>query len=166
MMHANPGVDACAELLMGVPALSSLRRELHRVTPEDASTWLDALYVLCRHDGGMRVGQLAETLRVDPSVASRKFTQLESAGLAEREVDPEDRRASLLQPTAAGREWLQRTIDMYAEHLSHVLDGWSDDDVRELAGLLQRLGTTLETPTTVAVAASSSPSLPANGGSR
>ena len=144
MVHVSPSVESCGELLRGMPALTAVRRELGRVTPDDARTWLDALYAICRQPGGMRVGTLAEALRVDPSVASRKAAHLEAAGLAAREPDPADGRAYRLHPTPAGSAWLDRTIDTYAEHLAGLLTDWSDADVVRLATLLQRLESTLE----------------------
>ncbi len=143
-MHATPSIESCRTLLNGMPSLSALRRELARVTPDEARTWLDALYVLCAHDDGLRVSELAELIRVDPSVASRKLAHVEHAGLAQRDRDPRDGRAFVFHPTDAGRDWLESTTHAYAIHLASLLPGWSSDDVTQLAELLQRLGATLE----------------------
>jgi DNA-binding MarR family transcriptional regulator len=143
-VQASPSIDSCRDLLLGLPSFTALRRELARVTPDEARTWLDALYALRVHPDGLRVTELAELLRVDPSVASRKFAHLEDAQLAVRSRDPRDGRASVFQLTDDGTEWLDSNTDTYARHLTTLLHGWSSADVSRFAALLQRLGTTLD----------------------
>jgi DNA-binding MarR family transcriptional regulator len=60
-----------------------------------------ALSVLLRH-GPMRPGALAERLRIAPRSATEVVDDLQGRGLVERTPDPADRRATLLNLTAAG----------------------------------------------------------------
>jgi DNA-binding MarR family transcriptional regulator len=60
-----------------------------------------ALSVLLRH-GPMRPGALAEHLRIAPRSATEVVDDLQGRGLVERAPDPADRRATLLNLTAAG----------------------------------------------------------------
>jgi DNA-binding MarR family transcriptional regulator len=60
-----------------------------------------ALSVLMHH-GPMRPGALAERLRIAPRSATEVVDDLEQRRLAERAPDPGDRRATLVNLTAAG----------------------------------------------------------------
>lgn len=143
MTHASPSPAACGELLRALPALASLRRHMSSITPHESRGWLGVLSALATHPSGLRIGQLADELRVDQSVASRQFARLEAAGLAERSRDPDDGRAHRLLLTDAGRAWLDSTISAYADRLAGALPGWTDAQVRELAALLDRLTGTM-----------------------
>lgn len=144
MTHVTtPSAASCAELLRALPALTALKRNLRHVTPADAG-WLPTLSALCRAPEGLRLTQLAEFLHVDASVTSRHATQLEAIGFATRRVDPADRRASLLAPTEAGREWMRDAVGRFAAHVSTALVGWDDVDVDQLTSLLQRLASSFE----------------------
>src|SRR3954447_17185790 len=64
-----------------------------------------------RHLGPMRVTDLAEVKQADPSTISRQVAQLVKAGLARREADPVDGRASRLAITDAGLAACRRLQD-------------------------------------------------------
>jgi DNA-binding MarR family transcriptional regulator len=87
-------------------ALGRLARELRHssaagVTPSQ----LSALANL-DESGALRLGDLAAREGVTPSTTSRTVDALESSGRVERRPDPDDRRATLIAPTEAGRELL------------------------------------------------------------
>ncbi len=97
----EPADDNLSELFWSVArSLRHLYREalepLH-VTPSHGR----ALAVLLRH-GSMRPGALAEHLRIAPRSATEVVDDLQRRGLVERTPDPADRRATLLNLTAAG----------------------------------------------------------------
>ena len=67
--------------------------------------------------GPMRISTLATHESMDPSVATRVVAGLEALGLVERRVDPEDRRASLVDLSDVGRRqllelWTERTHEL------------------------------------------------------
>lgn len=69
--------------------------------------------------GPMRISALAATEGLDPSVATRIVASLESQGLFERADDPEDKRACVVDLSAAGRAtiaslWHERTVGLTA----------------------------------------------------
>jgi DNA-binding MarR family transcriptional regulator len=63
---------------------------------------LSALGVIARQ-GPMRLSELAEIESMNPTMLSRVVAALDDAGLVRRRTDPDDRRAGLLEVTAAGR---------------------------------------------------------------
>jgi DNA-binding MarR family transcriptional regulator len=118
-------------------------------------TQVSVLFALVRR-GQHRLGDLAEREAVNPTMLSRVVGGLEAAGLVQRLPDPQDRRAVLVEATAAGVELyarLQREraalIADYLETLSGeradllvaalpVLEGLADHlDERRVAGWAQ-----------------------------
>ena len=61
--------------------------------------------------GATRVGELARAQRLAPNTVSGLVQQLIDAGMAVREADPADRRASLIALSAQGGRELQRWGD-------------------------------------------------------
>jgi DNA-binding MarR family transcriptional regulator len=72
------------------------------------------------HLGGAKVTALGDALGVPPSTASRISDRLTAAGLITREVAPDNRRATLLDLTPAGREVLSDLADARAQALERV----------------------------------------------
>jgi DNA-binding MarR family transcriptional regulator len=91
-----------SELLMRV-ARTQRRRWRAVLAPWDLSPHqARALAVVCAGDG-VRLSDLAETLRIAPRSATEVADGLQERGLVERGPDPGDRRAVLLRPTEEGR---------------------------------------------------------------
>ncbi len=92
---------------------------------------------------GIRPSEAALELGLHQSTVTRQAQALEAAGFVTSEVDENDRRASTLSITPAGRRELARLgEDGLATFVSFV-DGWKRDDVRSLGQLLEQLTTTL-----------------------
>ena len=72
------------------------------------------------HLGGAKVTVLGDALGVPPSTASRISDRLTAAGLITREVAPDNRRATLLELTPAGREILSDLAGARATALERV----------------------------------------------
>jgi len=69
----------------------------------------DSVLATAARLGPVRITELAEVEGINPTMMSRIVGKLEDAGLLHRRPDPDDRRAALVEPTAAGRE-LQRHV--------------------------------------------------------
>jgi DNA-binding MarR family transcriptional regulator len=95
--------------------------------------------------GELRPSDLAAALELDPSTVSRQIRHLEGKGLVSRSADRDDRRASLIGLTGAGRSGLSAIRRTRAAVLQHVLADWSDHDRELLLGLLDRLLDSLAT---------------------
>lgn len=90
---------------------------------------LSALGVIAR-TGPIRLSDLAEAEHMNPTMLSRVVGALVDAGLVRRRVDPDDRRAGLVEVTAVGR----RTHDrLRAERGRIIADGLASIDPGERA---------------------------------
>ena len=98
-----------------------------------------------RHLGPMRVTDLAEIKQADPSTISRQAAQLVKAGLARREADPVDGRASRLAVTEAGMVACQKLQDARHALISQALADWSPERVDTFAHLFEEFNGSVET---------------------
>ena len=98
-----------------------------------------------RHLGPMRVTDLAEIKQADPSTVSRQAAQLVKAGLARREADPVDGRASRLAVTEAGLDACARLHEARHALLSRVLSDWPSERVDAFADLFAEFNSSVET---------------------
>ena len=127
---AAPNVEAPARLRAVVGKLSRRLNALARgsgLTPSQ----LSALGVIARQ-GPIRLSDLAEAESMNPTMVSRVVAALDEAGLVMRRTDPDDRRAGLLEVTAAGR----RTHDRLRAERGRVLrQGLDSLDSRDAASI-------------------------------
>ncbi|GAA3795365.1 MarR family winged helix-turn-helix transcriptional regulator [Micrococcus endophyticus] len=90
-------------------------------------------------DGGVRLRDLAERLRIAPRSATDVVDQLESRGLVERAADPADRRAVRIRLTDAGRGLLRRVHEARRTEAADFFAVLAPADRAELARLLARV---------------------------
>jgi DNA-binding MarR family transcriptional regulator len=72
--------------------------------------------------GSMRVGDLARGLRITVGGTSKLVDRIERAGFIAREPDPEDRRASRVSLTTAGKRKLTVAVKSYEAEVSSILE--------------------------------------------
>lgn len=118
---------------------------LHRRT--DIHDSLDrAEYLLLRaldEAGPMRISALATLLGLDPSTAGRQVAVLQAARLVTRDPDPDDRRCSLVTPTAEGLARMHTVRAQRTELVADLLAEWSDEDLRTLDTILDKYNRTV-----------------------
>jgi MarR family transcriptional repressor of emrRAB len=95
-----------------------------------------ALVSLREWANGRSVEVLADAMRLSHSRAVRVVDRLEAAGLARREVDPEDRRRALVWLNPAGRKVADRALDARAGVLHSVVADLTAAQLRDLDRLL------------------------------
>ncbi|MEU8379706.1 MarR family transcriptional regulator [Streptosporangium sp. NPDC048865] len=96
-----------------------------------------ALRVIVDSEPPLKMVQLAERLRIVPRSVTPVVDALEEAGLVRREVDPANRRSTLLVVTGEGRERYEQVREArrrVAEELFSVLTAEQQDRLRELLG--------------------------------
>jgi DNA-binding MarR family transcriptional regulator len=94
--------------------------------------------------GPMRVTDLAEVKQADPSTISRQVAQLVKAGLARREADQVDGRASRLAITDAGMQACQRLHEARYTLLSEALGDWPAERIATFADLFREFNSSVE----------------------
>jgi len=95
---------------------------------------IEVLVNIGMEDGGrIRMGELADNLLLSRGGATRLVARLEEAGLVERVIPPDDRRATYAVITAKGLEVLERGEPVLKEAVHrHYLDYLDDDEIRAL----------------------------------
>lgn len=96
------------------------------------------LYTLKCH-GAMRLGDLAETMRLDASTVSRHVQQLGEQGFIDRDPDPEDGRARIIAISEAGRGALKHTFDQRRAFITGAMADWDEGDRERLRDDIVRL---------------------------
>jgi DNA-binding MarR family transcriptional regulator len=112
---ATPGSAAIAAEVEAEPTArlrAVLGRLSRRLRPTLAGSGLtpseiSVLFTIVRF-GPLRLSEVAEIERLNPTMLSRIAAQLSDAGLIRRSADPGDRRAALVQASAAGRRMRER----------------------------------------------------------
>ncbi|HSJ27992.1 MAG TPA: MarR family transcriptional regulator [Acidimicrobiia bacterium] len=92
-----------------------------------------------RHHGGPSVRDIAESLGVDPSTASRLVDNAARRGLLARERRTDDARRARLGLTEAGATVLTEANGVRRELLARVTSDWSADETTSLIRLLRVL---------------------------
>lgn len=103
--------------------------------------FFESLYAIAQsHEGSLRVGDLARALRVTVGGTSKVVDRIERAGLIRREPDGDDRRASRVALTDAGKHTLAAARATYEVELASVLDTTlSGDEQQHFHDLVARL---------------------------
>jgi len=130
--------DVARELILLFRSLKGM----HRTALAGAGLRLEmpAVAVLATLDerGRQRASTLADTLHVDLSSISRQVSALEREGWVQRERDPADSRAALLDLTDSGRSVLHEVRDARIAHLARQLPAWTAPELQAFAQQLQR----------------------------
>lgn len=98
-----------------------------------------ALRRLGTDSGPIRMGELAASLGVVPRTATTLVDELAESGLVARVADAEDRRATRIELTAAGRQMLDSVQQILAEAAAEVLGGLGRGELGDLRDLLSRV---------------------------
>jgi DNA-binding MarR family transcriptional regulator len=143
-VHDSDNSDRLADELTRFVRLVTRSKSMLNVG--DLGAEFSALMLLfpLRTMGPLRVTDLAEVKQADPSTISRQTTQLVKAGLARREADPEDGRASRLAITEAGLDACRQLHEARQAWLRTVLSEWPDDQVAAFTGLFEQFNSSVE----------------------
>jgi DNA-binding MarR family transcriptional regulator len=120
-----------------------LRSFASRVHPEmDASAY--AVLLVIAQAGPLRLIELADEFGLDKSTMSRHVSTLIQLGLVQRDPDPMDGRAFLLQPTPDGKRRLRAAAAVRRDEWRGRLDGWTSDELASFAASLHRINVDLD----------------------
>lgn len=102
--------------------------------------------ILCLLDdeGPLRLGAIAHRFQLDPSTITRQVQAVVRLGLAEKRVDPSDRRASILSLTPVGQETIIQARSHRRRMLQAILQDWTTEQRTEFLAALRRFNSTVE----------------------
>ncbi len=100
------------------------------------------LRLLSANDG-VSQRDLADMLHVARPTVTRMLQGMEKAGLVERRADEADQRLTRVYLTATGRDMEKEMGVAAAEYVNATIATLPEDDRRELARLLEELGTSI-----------------------
>lgn len=103
----------------------------------------DALDAIIEHEP-VRMGDLADALRVDASTATRTVARLADAGLVTRVECADDRRVVQVKATALGRRRQAAMVQSATQALDEITGVFDDDERAQLATLMERLVASLD----------------------
>ena len=123
-------------------AVARLARRLRQQTGTDlTASLLSALWSIERLEP-VTLGDLAVAERVQPPTLTRIASRLEEEGLVVRRTDANDRRVTIVQLSAEGRQLLERTRTRRTAYLTKRLRGLDPEDLailEQAAPILERL---------------------------
>jgi DNA-binding MarR family transcriptional regulator len=114
-------------------------RSLGEIHPKLDYGTFTFLLAICDAPDGIRGSEIAESLGVHKSTASRAIATLERLGLVDRVPDPDDGRAQLLVPTESTKESVGEYRRKSHERLIAIMEDWDPAEVRTFARSLTRL---------------------------
>lgn len=120
-------------------------RGLRRSWTEQLAPWevtpfqWRALHTITRIGDGVRLGVVAERLRIAPRTATEVVDQLEERGLVRRSPDPSDRRAVIVEATSRGLALHEAILAERRERSDEYFSSLSSAEQEQLAGLLTRV---------------------------
>lgn len=90
-------------------------------------------------DHGPTVSDIARTLGLEQSTASRLITGLVKDGLAERSPNPADRRSVVLNLSSTGQQVLQEIRTYRDQVTAEIFHDWTDEELAVAADVLDRI---------------------------
>ncbi len=134
-----------------IDAIARLQRVQREVATEMARELdcpravLSTLWLLDKR-GEMGIGDLAQHLHVDISVASRQASQLVDSGYAERstpDAPGTDRRVRTVRLTERGRLFTAETRRTLDRRAAVMFDDWTADDLTAAVAVIERVSDTV-----------------------
>jgi DNA-binding MarR family transcriptional regulator len=127
-------------------AIGRLGRGLRRSHSETGLTpsQVSVLFTICRR-GPLKLSEVVEVEGLNPTMLSRITAELSERGLIRRRADSEDRRAAIVESTAAGRRMRERIHRARSRELAQRLDQLGEEDQRLIWDALPALEQLVET---------------------
>ena len=97
------------------------------------------LMILLAHEEGMHQKELAEEMKIGPSSLSELIDKLESDRYVERNVDPEDRRSTLITLTEKGKARAFEAEDMRRSAAEERFAALTQEEKETLLSLLEKI---------------------------
>jgi len=102
--------------------------------------------ILCllADEGPLRLGAIATAFGLDPSTVTRQVQTVVNLGLARKDPDPTDRRATVLSLTGLGSETVTTARTYRRQMLDQILGAWSLDERQQFLESLTRFNSSID----------------------
>lgn len=94
--------------------------------------------------GARTATQIGQHSRMHKTKVSRAVAALEARGLIRRDSNPGDKRAAIVALTVAGEAAYREIVPLALAYERRLLESFSKGDARQIAMILDRLGTSAE----------------------
>lgn len=98
---------------------------------------------LLSQNGVMTQRQIAEEIRVTPATICGTMKRMERAGLIRRTAAERDGRVTCISLTDEGRNLVDKAFGAFEQAHEDMLDGFSEEECRQLAEFVRRMGANL-----------------------
>ena len=130
--------------LVNMASRALLRLAERRLKPLGFSAGQVPVLYLLRDGGALPQKELARLTGVEQPSMAQMLARMERDALVRRTPDPHDRRSSLMSLTEAALAKLPALREALQQGRDALLQGFSDDEVATLCGLLRRLNGNLD----------------------
>jgi DNA-binding MarR family transcriptional regulator len=146
-MERDEALSAVEQAFTALSRRATMPRMRMRLVAQVGAPIEPGLYPLLRRVGQwgpVRTSDLAERIGLDVSTVSRQLAGLEKAGLVVRAIDPDDKRAALLNLSGEGKRIVTKIQRARRELMGDALADWRIEDVERLAELLEQFADALD----------------------
>jgi len=143
-MPADPRPDSLRATAAVLAVFKTNTWLLHELSPVFAAhgitaTRFDALEALSRHGGTARPAELRDTLHLPAQTITSVLDQLQAAGLVSRSPHPSDRRSTIAELTAVGRQVIDQICPPLIDIENDCMSALSHTEQDQLIDLLTRI---------------------------
>src|SRR5579859_1678377 len=135
------------QMMVGLRMMKLVIKQLTADVPREVAQMGEgqyhAVHALFEHDR-LKAGELAERCHVSEPTVSKMLKGLEHGGLVERQTDPANRRVVWVSLTPHGRALHDKMVAHFESALVRVMDGLSDDQLRDLIAAFGHLAQLVE----------------------
>ena len=131
MGHTDPRFGAWyGNFQATMRSLQRIERDVEAATGLPMPSFEMLVNIAYEDEGRIRMNELADNLLLSRGGATRQVARLEEAGLVERVIPPDDRRATYAVITAKGRKLAEKGAPVMEQAVAtHFLDCLSDDEL-------------------------------------
>lgn len=97
------------------------------------------LFLITKHDGPVIPSDISAEMEISSARIAATLNSLEKKGLITREIDPEDRRRILVNPTEAGRVVVDEHFKMIIKTTTGMLEYLGEHDAMEFVRIMKKL---------------------------
>ena len=137
----NKKIQLIEEMLHSFHAIQNLiRAKTAQLSRQDGVThaqWF--VLAMIAHFGQRSIKDLAEAAEMSSSAATQLVDSLVKTGFVNRQDDPDNRRAVILELSSQGKQYLAETKERRLEEMAVLFEALTDSELREFVRLHKKI---------------------------